>query len=317
MGKHYRSSRGSRQTKKPLDMREQARRWIEAKAQRGQTKASGARLRGDRTVTHYAGNLGRAAEAIQRTHGTSKLKDIDQDQAQAYIDVRAAEGLSPKTCQAYAQALQTLPSIEQLEAPSRSAADKPTNSRAYTDRQINEVQRYLPNRASLSAKIMRESGCRTKDLATIRLANERPLQAARLDQLHDDRFAGREDWINVTFIGKGGHEYESTISQGTATELRQYRLATPKTFTDRGKLKNHPIKQQYNIPAGKDFSDAWRQASERSLGFNHGAHGLRHTFAQVRVEELQQQGFTWTQALERTSEQIGHYRYEEIYTYLR
>lgn len=84
------------------------------------------------------------------------------------------------------------------------------------------------NRQNVSTmtQLILESGCRAKDLALLCLAEERSLSRARIDQLHADRFTGREDWIKVSFFGKGGHQYISAISTKTAQAFSQYRLAT-------------------------------------------------------------------------------------------
>jgi len=42
-----------------------------------------------------------------------------------------------------------------------------------------------------------------------------------------------------------------------------------------------------------------------------GIDGLRHSFAQKRVDELIRSGMTWSMALERTSQLMRHYRPEE------
>ena len=47
-----------------------------------------------------------------------------------------------------------------------------------------------------------------------------------------------------------------------------------------------------------------------------GIDGLRHSFAQKRVDELICSGMTWSMALERTSQLMRHYRPEEVLTYL-
>ncbi|MGH8606566.1 MAG: hypothetical protein ACREX9_03810 [Gammaproteobacteria bacterium] len=65
------------------------------------------------------------------------------------------------------------------------------------------------------------------------------------------------------------------------------------------------------------MSQQWTRASQRALGYSHGIHGLRHTFAQQRVDELTRSGIAWSIALERTSQLMGHYRTQEVLTYLR
>jgi len=312
-----RGSRGAGRSNQQQPIAEQARRWIDARASRGQSKADGAELRSNRTVGHYRDNLRRAAEHIEREHQVKNLKSITTEQAQQYINQRIDDGLQAKTVQAYAQALETLPGVGKLDTPSRSIDDKPTNSRAYTSKQIQEIKNVVSDRSQVAIQIQHETGCRVQDLASIRLYNERPIINARVDRLIPERFVGREDWVKVTFIGKGGHEYESRIRPETAADMERYRLAQDRMFTNRGLNKDNPIPQRYNLPAGKNLSDLFTNASTRALGFSNGAHGVRHTFAQDRVAELQAAGRTWSQALEQTSQSMGHYRSEEIHTYLR
>lgn len=300
-------------------MREQAEKYIVARANRGQSKSTGAILRSDRTVTRYQGDLGRAAEYIQAQFNIKKLKDITSEQAQTFVNKLLADGIRVRTVQGYAKALQLLPSVQKLDVPSRAddPLDKPKDTRAYTLNQITEIQSHLKTpQAKLATQIILESGCRTKDLASLCLAEERPLARARIDQLHTDRFTGREDWIKVSFIGKGGHQYISTISPQTAQTLSQYRLATPRDFRERNQ-ENIVTKQYYDLPAGLKLSKQWSETAFWSLGLKRGLHGLRHTFAQQRVRDLQNTGMTWQKALECVSQQMGHYRASEVMTYLR
>ncbi|NKB47365.1 MAG: hypothetical protein GKR77_06205, partial [Legionellales bacterium] len=157
-------SRGRSHPKKQLSMREQAERWINARAHRGYSKASGKNLRSDRTVNRYIGDLARAAEWIQQQFGIQQLKHITQAQAQAYLDFRQQQSnLCAATIQGYGMALKTLPLIEQLNLPSKRADpnQKPKRSRAYTLAQIKTIQAQLPTQAQLSVQIILESGCLT------------------------------------------------------------------------------------------------------------------------------------------------------------
>lgn len=300
-------------------MREQAEKYIAARANRGKSKASGAILRSDRTVQRYQGDLGRAAEYIQKKYSVTRLKDITQIQAQQYIDERLKEKICVRTIQGYAKALELLPLVKKLTTPSRriDPKDKPQKSRAYTIDQIKEIQKNISSPATkLATQIILESGCRTQDLASMCLASERPLKNARHTKLHLDRFAGREEWIKVSFIGKGGHEYISTISPQTAKEIKKFRLYEPRDFRERNQ-ENVVTKQYYDIPAGWHLSSLWTEASKRTFGFSRGIHGLRHTFAQERVKAMQKCNMTWDKILECVSQQMGHYRAEQVKVYLR
>jgi integrase len=302
-----------------FSMREQAEKFINARANRGKSKASGAILRSDRTVQRYQGDLGRAAEVIQKLYGVHKLKDITQQQAQNYINARLQENIRVRTVQGYAKALQMLPLVSQLHVPARNTdkQDKPMQARAYTREQIHAMQQHIAlTNAKLATQIMLESGCRTKDLASLCLERERPARNARLDKLHADRFLGREDWIRVTFIGKGGHEYTSTISPKTARELEKMRLLIPRDFRERNQ-PNIVTRQYYNLPAGLRLSKLWSDASKCIFLQPRGLHGVRHTFAQERLREMLQAGMTWDKALQCVSQQMGHYRASEVGTYCR
>ena len=316
--KRHRGSRGQHRSKKVSTLPEQAQRWIQARANRGQTKASGKPLRSDRTVNRYIGDLARAAQWMAQQFGITQLKDITQAQAQAYIDLRCQQSIRAATLQGYGMALKTLPQVKQLSLPSKRADpnSKPKSTRAYTLAQIQKIQSCLPLLAQLSVQIILESGCRAQDLASIRLASEAPLIRAQYAKLRPERFTGREDWITVKFIGKGGHEYLSTLSPDTIKQLQQHRLPHPIAYRDRGQ-DNAVCQQYYDLPAGNYLSKLWTAAAKHMLDGSHGIHGVRHTYAQQRMAQLQDAGMTWQLAKTCVSQTMGHYRAKEVDTYLR
>jgi integrase len=299
-------------------IREQAEKYVAARANRGKSKASGAILRSDRTVQRYQGDLGRAAEFVQQKYAITRLKDITEAQAQEYINQRLKEKIGIRTLHGYVKALELLPLVGKLSLPSRTTdpTDKPKGTRAYTVEQVNEIHKHLPFATKLATQVILESGCRSQDLASLCLASERPLRNARLGKLLPDRFAGREEWIKVSFIGKGGHEYISTISPETAREVAKFRFYEPRDFRERGQ-ENVVTKQYYDLPAGWRLSLLWTEASKHTFGFSRGIHGLRHMFAQERVRAMQNLGMTWDKALVCVSQQMGHYRAAQVKTYLR
>ncbi len=76
------------------------------------------------------------------------------------------------------------------------------------------------------------------------------------------------------------------------------------------KIKDRNIFYQchYAIGGGKEWSNSFSAASKRVLGWSHGAHGMRHAYAQNRMDELQQRGFFYEKALEIVSQELGHFR---------
>ena len=74
---------------------------------------------------------------------------------------------------------------------------------------------------------------------------------------------------------------------------------------------------QYDIGGGQNWSNSFSAASNRELGWSNGAHGLRHEFAQERMNALQGAGYEYKEALEIVSQEMGHFRPEITEVYLR
>ena len=53
------------------------------------------------------------------------------------------------------------------------------------------------------------------------------------------------------------------------------------------------------------------------MGYSHGGHGLRHTYAQNRMYQLQGLGLSYEQALAIVSQELGHFRPDITEVYLR
>jgi hypothetical protein len=69
--------------------------------------------------------------------------------------------------------------------------------------------------------------------------------------------------------------------------------------------------------AAKNGAHGWSKASNFELGWSTGIHGLRHNYAQQRMEELQSRGFYYSDALAIISQEMGHFRPDITEVYLR
>lgn len=98
-----------------------------------------------------------------------------------------------------------------------------------------------------------------------------------------------------------------------ADQLDALRLAEPRVITDREIY----YEQFYDIGGGKQWSDSFSKAAQRELGWSSGAHGVRHTYAQVRMRELQLLGRSYEIALTIVSQEMGHFRSDITEVYLR
>ncbi|WP_232525483.1 hypothetical protein [Pseudoalteromonas sp. 1_2015MBL_MicDiv] len=112
--------------------------------------------------------------------------------------------------------------------------------------------------------------------------------------------------------GKGGLIRDVLIPNALATQLEQRRLAQPITVRDR----EINYLQRYDIGGGHKWSCSFSKASNRVLFFSNGAHGLRHSYAQERMNELQKLGLSRLLALETVSQELGHFRAEITLAYI-
>ncbi|OCG59542.1 site-specific integrase, partial [Gilliamella sp. Nev3-1] len=181
-------------------------------------------------------------------------------------------------------------------------------SRSYTREQVRIIASYQTAKHSLSTQIAYSSGLRAHELFTLEKAS---IQPADERPAHKEKFLGREGEL-YTVTGKGGLTREILIPYHLAEKLEQTRLAEPKLIEDRGVF----YKQNYNIAGGKNFSNSFSTVSKNRLNWSGGAHGLRHSYAQERMKELQMT-LTRDLALEIVSQELGHFRPQITEVYLR
>ena len=175
-----------------------------------------------------------------------------------------------------------LPRIESTYTGGRHLAQQ---SRAYTKDQVEFICSKMSARSALATRVAYAAGLRGHELYTLRRRPERAPSVHR--KWSKERFLGRSG-IVYTVKGKGGLVREVLISTQLANELEMRRLPEPVTLRNRG--INH--QQHYDITAGQSFSHIFTKASVKYLGWSTGAHGLRHGYAQVRMDELHTGRFT-------------------------
>ena len=235
------------------------------------------------------------------------LKGLDEATARHYLEVRA-EDVGQKTLDLDRQAINAFLGInlDRIDSEKEAAID----SRAYTQDQIRIVAESQTAGHALATAVAAAAGLRAHELLTLLPVSERAADTHR-DYRHD-RFSGREGTI-YTVIGKGGLCREVILPQNLADKLETTRLDSAHTVYDRGIR----YQQHYAIGGGKRWSDSFSKAADRALGWSTGAHGVRHTYAQERVIELQQQHYRFEDAKEVVSQEMGHFRADIIDTYLR
>ena len=239
------------------------------------------------------------------------LRELNRSTAQEYLTWRSGT-VSQKTLNSDRVALQKLlgEKLERVKSIYDKGRKLAQESRAYTPEQIKAITVNMPERLALATKIATACGLRAHELHTLQKAEERPATSNR--PWKDERFTGIEGKC-YTVQGKGGLIREVRISSELAQELEARRLETPEKITDR----NVHYQKHYDVAGGQAWSQAFSKTSKQTLGWSAGAHGLRHSYAQTRLEALQAQGFNYAEAREIVSQEVGHFRQDITEVYLR
>ena len=298
---------------KPADQAARAvRRVLALKTKRHDNRDDG-KIHSLGTARSYQQALTRAAEWMKANVNNQGIQRLTAEQARAYLAERAA-GVRQKTLDQDRQALQILPLIDKLprvrsELPASPLA---TESRAYTPEQVEVIAQAQTPRNALATRIAYAAGLRASELLTLRPQAERPASDHR--EWSPDRFDGRGDMRRYTVEGKGGLIREAALPAHLADELEARRLERPRRVTDRG---IHSTQQHYDLGGGNAWSQSFSTASKNELRWSTGAHGLRHSYAQERLDELQGSGYEYDTALETVSQEMGHFRADITEVYLR
>lgn len=210
-----------------------------------------------------------------------------------------------KPCEKNQPTLLTEPPLKVV----KSQHEQILESRAYTPEQVQEIASHQAPQNTLATEIAHAAGLRAHELLTLERAerqpaDERPALAEKFAEREGERY---------TVTGKGGLTREVLIPHDLAQRLEERRLEQPREVTDRG----IHYEQKYDIGAGRAFSQSFSRASENALGWSTGAHGLRHSYAQERMDELQAAGAERKHALEVVSQEMGNSTAKSINTFLR
>jgi integrase len=276
------------------------------------------RIHSLRTFEKYAASLRQAGEWARENHGLRHLSDLTPEQAQGYLEHRAASKIGQRHLDIERRVLEFVTGQGSLRRVAAEVAKPRLTSRFYTPIQVEMVQRAQTESNALATRIAYEAGLRAHELLTLRRTGED--QASRHRQWRPERFQGRQG-IRYVVTGKGGLKREVLLSRETAARLEERRLEAPREVVDRGIR----YRQVYDLGGGNRWAVSFSAASERALGWSRGAHGLRHSYAQERLRELQglrdadgkPAGLYYREAKEVVSQELGHFREDIVNTYLR
>lgn len=253
--------------------------------------------------------LKNAGEWIGPKFGVTRLDRITPEQAQAYLDHRAEHGIGQKQLDADRVGLQKLRAVDQLDRVKALEPQK-LEPRAYTPEQIRMIVQHQTERNALPTELSYRTGVRAHELLTLRRSDEGIRSPHR--EWRDDLFHGRRGEIYLV-TGKGGLTREVMVPHDLVTRLEARRLDAPKTLPDR----QIRYECRYDIGGGNAWSASFSNAARGQLGWSTGAHGLRHSYAQERIIELQNLGYVYDNAKHLVSQEVGHFRPDVVDTYLR
>lgn len=273
-----------------------------------------------RSVANYEAALTRVGEWLRDEHRAGReggaLRDLTPERAIEYLEQRG-EHVGQKQLDQERQAIQLMHRHVTGQLPEnghltvvKSEQQQALNSRSYTPEQISAIVARQSEKNALASQIAHAAGLRAHELYTLRPANEQPPDTR---PARDEKFSIRTTGMRYTVVGKGGLTREVQVPHELAQRLEEVRLDAPQHVTDRGVYYH----QHYDINGGQRWSSSWSQASRAALGWSNGAHGLRHSYAQERMGELQRSGLQYRDALEVVSQEMGHFRDTITEVYLR
>jgi len=242
-----------------------------------------------------------------RQHRSGDLRSATEQEARQYLTERS-QVVGQKTLDLDRQAIQ-IHLGQRLEIVC-SSKESILATRSYTSAQVERIANAQSEANSLATRLAYHAGLRAHELLTLRPAGERAASGHR--QWSAERFTGREG-DRYTVVGKGGLVREVMLSRELVTALEARRLEGPRLVIDRG-VHYSP---HYDIGGGRAWSQSFSSASKRELGFSNGGHGLRHSYAQERMTELQQRGMRYDQAKSTVAQEVGHFDKETTEAYLR
>jgi integrase len=269
------------------------------------------------TAENYRQCLTRVCRYVKEER-LGSLRELTPAQAVNYLNIRGEE-VGQKTVDQERHAIQCMMQnlTGKLDAgirlyPEKSEYQQILTSRSYTPEQVQLVAAAQRENNALSTAIAHAAGLRGHELLTLRRIEERSPSPASVAKAKPEKFQGR-DGVHYTVKGKGGLVREVVLPKHLAERLEQRRFEEPQRVTDRGIHYG----QHYDINGGQKWANSFSQASTRALGWTAGAHGVRHSYAQERMHELQNSGLNRAYALEVVSQEMGHFRPAITETYLR
>lgn len=184
----------------------------------------------------------------------------------------------------------------------KAAIPSYVRGRAYTETEFERILQATGPKHRLAVALLYHCGLRTEEVLRIYDIGLSPPSPDR--PWPDDLFAGLKEFVLCTCTGKGGLTRKIAIPLWLYVNLEQHRLTQSATTRNRGKS----FKSHFDIVGGQALSMAFTRASKIALGFSLGAHGLRYSYIQRRLAQLESLNFSPLDRLSICSSEVGHFR---------
>ena len=273
------------------------------------------------TARGYTNCLKKVARYVNQQFNIS-LRELTPEQAKQYLDVRSEE-VGQKTLDQERQAIQAMmlnvtKALDISDKKDRlsfikSAKDEIEKSRAYTNQQVSMIASAQSEKHALATQISYAAGLRAHELYTLKPLEHREVEYRQEREETKNTLFNARNGMRYTVGGKGGLEREVLIPVHLVEKLESRRFAEPQKVKDRGIF----YRSHYNIGGGNNWSSSFSAASKRTLFRSSGAHGVRHSYAQERMRELQRVGLSRSLAYKTVSHELGHLREAITAVYLR
>ncbi len=189
--------------------------------------------------------------------------------------------------------------------------------RSYTLTEVKAIVVHQCHKNVITTWLAFFCGLRAHEAATLLPIAER--QASHHRDWDPRRFTGLDQFAIYTVQGKGGLVREVAIPTWLSHMLEATKRVSPIEIVDREIM----YLSFYDIGIGQSWSQSFSAASKKALKFSRGGHGLRHSYAKwrlkilmVKLEEINQSAVD-EQALLILSQELGHFRLDIVYCYLR
>ncbi len=181
--------------------------------------------------------------------------------------------------------------------------------RSYTWVEVKLIIQHQTPKNALATLLCYWCGLRAHEIATLMPVGDEERSTHR--RWRDDLFSGLKKFRRYVVTGKGGLKRYVAIPLILATELEKRKIPE-KVVRDR-EINYTTI---YDVGFGQSLSQSFSTASKKIFGKSTGIHGLRHSYAKRRLNQLLDQKIKTSDCYEIISQELGHFRAEITFCYL-